>query len=127
VNAYMSSILTSLRMGVVVLDREMRIRVWNRKTEDLWGLRPDEVDGQGLLDQDIGLPLEQLKAPLRACLEGRSEQEELVLEARNRRGRIIGIRVTCTPLLGNDKDIRGAILLMEEWSDGKRPGSNGAG
>lgn len=125
VNAYMSSILTSLRLGVVVLDREMHIRVWNRKTEDLWGLRADEVEGQGLLNQDIGLPVERLKAPIRACLEGRSEQEEIRLDARNRRGRSIEVRITCTPLLGGDKDIRGAILLMEEWTDGQRPLLNG--
>jgi two-component system CheB/CheR fusion protein len=111
----------------VVLDREMHIRVWNRRAEDLWGLRAEEVQGQGLLGQDIGLPVEQLKAPLRACIEGRSEQEERVLQARNRRGRAIQVRVTCTPLLGNDKDIRGAILLMEEWTDVPRAGSDDNG
>ena len=127
VNAYMTSILTSLRLGVVVLDREMHIRVWNRKVEDLWGLRADEVEGQGLMNQDIGLPVERLKAPIRACLDGTAEQEEMVLDALNRRGRAIQVRITCTPLLGLESDIRGAILLMEEWPDGARPpGMDGA-
>jgi two-component system CheB/CheR fusion protein len=116
VNAYMASILTSLKLAAVVLDREMRIRVWNRQAEDLWGLRADEVAGQALLNQDIGLPVERLKGPVRAALEGRTDYQELVLESRNRRGRPIQCRVTCTPLLGMERDIRGVILLMEEWS-----------
>jgi two-component system CheB/CheR fusion protein len=127
VNAWMSSILTSLRLGVVVLDREMRIRGWNRTSEDLWGLREDEVLGHRLLQQDIGLPVQRLKGPIHACLEGRSEQEELVLQATNRRGRAIQVRVTCTPLLGLEGDVIGAFALMEEWTEGARPAVAAAG
>ena len=111
----------------VVLDRDVRIRVWNRKAQDLWGLRQDEVRGQGLLNQDIGLPVERLKAPVRACLEGRSEQEEMVLDARNRRGRPIQVRVTCTPLWGVENQVRGVIVVMEERADGARPTLSAAG
>ena len=118
VNAYMASILTSLRIGVVVLDREMTVRVWNRKAEDLWGLRQDEVEAQGLLGLDIGLPVERLKGPIRACMEGRSDYQEVVLDATNRRGRAIQCRVTASPLLGPERDSRGVVLLMEEWSEG---------
>ena len=113
-NAYTSSILASLKQGVVVLDREMRVRMWNRRAEDLWGLRENEVLGQGLLNQDIGLPVERLKAPIRACLDGDCDTEELVLDARNRRGRMIRVRVACTPLLGPAGDVRGVTVLMEE-------------
>jgi two-component system CheB/CheR fusion protein len=145
-NAWMSSILTSLRLGVVVLDREMRIRGWNRKSKELWGLREDEVLGHRLMQQEIGLPVQRLKGPIDACLEGRSQQEELVVDATNRRGRAIQVRITCTPLVGPEGDVRGAIALMEEWTeeartamaaaaladaaagdeDGGAPGENGA-
>ncbi|MDB4949114.1 MAG: methyltransferase, CheR-type with sensor [Gemmatimonadetes bacterium] len=116
VNAYMSSILTSLRVGVVVIDRELRVRVWNRKAEDLWGLRADEVDGHPVLNLDIGLPMDGLKATIRAALDGRVEPHEVVLDATNRRGRAIRCRVTGTPLTTKDREVRGAILLMEEWT-----------
>jgi len=130
VNAYMASILTSLRAGVVVLDRALDIRVWNRKAEDLWGLRSDEVTGHAFLNLDIGLPVEQLKAAIRACLEGRSEFEQPVLEAVNRRGRAIRCRVAVTPFMAEGHEIGGAVLVMEEWREGAfEPGSaeNGAG
>jgi two-component system CheB/CheR fusion protein len=119
VNAYMTSILTSLRIGVVVLDRDMCVRVWNRKAEDLWGLRQDEVVSQSVLALDIGLPVDRLKATIRAALEGRTDHQEVVVDATNRRGRAIHCRVTGAPLMGLERDIRGVVLLMEEWDEGR--------
>ncbi len=114
-NAYMNSILTSLRAGVAVLDRHLAIRVWNRKAEDLWGLRADEVDGHAFQNLDIGLPVERLKGLIRACLDGRSEYEDAMIDAVNRRGRTIHCRVSATPLRGVDREVRGVVLVMEEW------------
>jgi len=114
-NAYMSSILTSLRAAVAVLDRQLHIHVWNRKAEDLWGLRADEVEGQAFQNLDIGLPVERLKSSIRLCLEGRSEYEDVAIDAVNRRGRTINCRVSATPLRGIDREVRGVVLVMEEW------------
>jgi two-component system CheB/CheR fusion protein len=48
VNAFMEAILTSLRAGVAVVNREMHVRMWNRRAEDLWGLRPRRGDRTAL-------------------------------------------------------------------------------
>jgi PAS domain-containing protein len=48
------SILTSLRSGVVMVDRQMNVLVWNRQAADLRGRRDDEVKGQSLLSLDSG-------------------------------------------------------------------------
>ena len=42
-----------------MIDRDLRIRMWNRRAEDLWGLRAHEVIGQHFLNLDHGLPFEQ--------------------------------------------------------------------
>jgi two-component system CheB/CheR fusion protein len=111
-NAFLMSILTSLRSGVVMVDRQMNVLVWNRRAEDLWGLRGDEVKGQSLLNLDIGLPVEQL--PLPAILTGKAQYEEVMLTATNRRGKTIGCHITCTPFLNTQGGCEGAVLLMEE-------------
>jgi two-component system CheB/CheR fusion protein len=118
VNAFLESILTSLDSAVVVVDRDVRIRVWNRHAYDLWGLRYDEVAGEHLMNLDIGLPLEHLRPPVRSCLTGEEEKQSLVVPAVNRRGRAIDCEVRVTPLLrgghGEDGDaIAGVILLMD--------------
>jgi two-component system CheB/CheR fusion protein len=114
VNSFMESILRSLRGGVVVMDRELRVQVWNSKAEDLWGLRSNEVRDKNFLNLDIGLPVEQLRNGIRASLMRQSEYVEEV-DAINRRGKSIRCRVTCTPLLGvTDHGVNGVIVLMEE-------------
>ena len=113
-NAFMSSILGSLSGGVIVLDREMMVQIWNQKSEDFWGLRLDEVRNKNLLGLDIGLPTESLRASLRACLSGASAREEQMVMARNRRGRTFNCKVTCSPLISQNSDVLGVILLIEE-------------
>ena len=61
-NAFLRSILSSLRSGAIVIDQHFNILVWNPRAENLWGLREDEVKGQSLLSLDIGLPMDRLRA-----------------------------------------------------------------
>jgi two-component system, chemotaxis family, CheB/CheR fusion protein len=113
-NAFMEAVLTSLRVGVAVLTRELQIRVWNRRAEDLWGLRREETIGEHFLNLDIGLPIEQLRPAIRKVLNDSHEPQEALLPAVNRRGRSITVRVVCMPLrLGDDGQVKGAILVME--------------
>jgi two-component system CheB/CheR fusion protein len=113
-NGFLQSILSGVHSGVVVLDREVRVIGWNPRAEDLWGLRHDEVAGQNFLNLDIGLPTDQLRSAIRACLNGDGELSEVTISATNRRGKAIDCRVTSTPLIGPAKETRGVILMMDE-------------
>jgi two-component system CheB/CheR fusion protein len=114
--AFLESILASLHAAAVVVDPNFSILIWNTEASELWGLRGDEVQSQSLLNLDIGLPVEQLRTPVQTVLSGRSEFQEVILKATNRRGKTIQCRVTCSPLAGAERDTQGVILLMEEWS-----------
>lgn len=121
-NIFLESILSSLRGGVVVVNRDLQIQTWNHRAEDLWGLRTEEALGQNFLNIDIGLPVEQLRQPIRDCLAGVQDggsHSDITLAAINRRGKQIKCRVSCTPLLGSNQQIQGVILLMEERSEGE--------
>ena len=115
VNGFLQSILISLKGGVVVVSRNLNVLIWNHKAEDLWGLRSEEALGQNLLNFDIGLPVEQLRQPIRFCLSSETrEASEVTLTAVNRRGRSMQCRVICTPLIGSQEQVEGVILVMEE-------------
>ena len=116
VNAFMESILASMRGGVIVLDTDLMIQIWNSQSQELWGLRSEEVRGRQFLTLDIGLPTESLMQPVRACLSGATPHFEIMLDAHNRRGRLITCKVTITPMLGPDSVVCGVILLMEQQS-----------
>jgi two-component system CheB/CheR fusion protein len=113
-NSFLESILTSLRGAVVMLDRDLQIHKWNHRAEDMWGLRGEEVLHRNFLNLDIGLPVEQLKAPIRACLSQEAEFLEVTVDATNRRGKRISVKVTCTQLASGGGEPTGVILVMEE-------------
>jgi len=98
------------------VNQNLNVLVWNRRAEDLWGLRVDEVQGRSLLNLDIGLPVGQLRDILRPSISGEKDHQEIVVDAVNRRGKSIKCRITCTPLVSAAKHRDGAILLMEELS-----------
>ncbi|PWU19624.1 MAG: chemotaxis protein CheR, partial [Candidatus Rokuibacteriota bacterium] len=114
-NGLLETILGSLGVGAVVVDRNLNILIWNRKSEDLWGLRVDETRGRSILNLEIGLPVAKLADSMRACLNGSSGARELSVEAVDRRGRSMQCHVTLTPLMRGG-EIRGAIALMEDRS-----------
>jgi two-component system CheB/CheR fusion protein len=114
VNAFLESIWESLGGAVTVLDEELRVRVWNQRAEDLWGVRQDEIQGQHFLNLDIGLPVGELVPTLRSSLNGDGEKRAVRVEAINRRGKPIEVLVTSSPLLGSQKEIRGVILITHE-------------
>lgn len=97
---------------MIVVDTDVVVTAWNRRSEDLWGLRAEETVGQYHLD--IGLAVEQIKPLVHTALADQ-DVAPLQLDAVNRRGRTIAIRVACTPLhstAGREPD--GAIVLVDE-------------
>ncbi|MEA5363310.1 CheR family methyltransferase [Amycolatopsis sp., V23-08] len=118
-NDFLESVLTSIQAGIVVLDTEMRIKAWNRGAEELWGVRREEAEGTHLLNLDIGLPLAELRPVVRDALGDAESSAELTLDAINRRGRAVVVRLLCSALRGAAGKSQGALLMMEEVG---RPG-----
>jgi two-component system CheB/CheR fusion protein len=111
INAFLNAILGSIQAGVVVVDSDLVVTAWNEGAHDLWGLRGDEVVGKHFLNIDIGLPVAELRAPMRETL-GNADGHDLTLAARNRRGRDIEMRISLMPLMGSDQKTKGVIMLM---------------
>jgi two-component system CheB/CheR fusion protein len=96
-NTFLQSILASLESGVIVVDNDLLVQVWNVRSEELWGLRADEVLNKNLLNLGIGLPFGDL----------------ITVDATNRRGKAIRSRVSCAPMRTGVKAVGGVILLVD--------------
>ena len=114
-NQFMSAVLSSVNSGVVVVDEELTVLSWNAKAEDLWGVRADEAEGRHLFNLDIGLPMESLRPVLKLQLEDDhvGSHEVTILDAVNRRGHPVQVRVTVTRLSQDGDQPRAAVLVME--------------
>jgi len=113
-NAFLEAIFSGIRSAVVVLDRDLRVDIWNAGALDLWGLRPEEAQGASFFTLDIGLPVGELHQPIREILSGAAVHRDVSLNATNRKGKSIRCHVSVAPLLGGDRSVTGTILLMEE-------------
>jgi two-component system, chemotaxis family, CheB/CheR fusion protein len=117
-NRFLRSVFASLGGGVAVVDHQLRIKVWNHRAEDLWGVRSEEAIDQRFTDLDIGLPVEKVKPLITDTFKGNGESAQLTLPATNRRGKSIDVRITATPLIEPEqKQAEGVILLMEEVTE----------
>jgi two-component system CheB/CheR fusion protein len=91
----------------------MRVLAWNTRAEDLWGVRSDEAMGEHLMNLDIGLPVDQLRQPLRAQLaDGDIGPQTSTIDAVNRRGRQVQLRVTISRIVDHEPPAS-AMLVME--------------
>ena len=113
-NTSLQAVLAALPSGLVVLDRDFNVLLWNQRAEDMWGVRADEVRGHSIFTLDIGLPLDRLQAPLRALLAGETAAGPQVMPATNRRGRAIQCEVRCARIVSpHTQDVRFAVIMDE--------------
>jgi two-component system CheB/CheR fusion protein len=112
-NTFLGSVLSSIHQGVVVVDRALRVVAWSRQATQLWGLRDDEVEGEHLLNLDIGISVQRLREPIRHVLAG-STVDALELDGHDRRGKPVRVQIAFAPLQNrpDTEEPDGAILLI---------------
>jgi two-component system CheB/CheR fusion protein len=117
-NAFLASVLSGMQQAVVVVDPELRVVAWSRLAQEFFGLRDDEVEGEHLLNLDIGLPVADLRDPIRSLLGG-EPHDGVVVDGFNRRGQEMRYTVKLAPLHSAVGDgVDGAILLLSSERNG---------
>ena len=112
-NSFLGSVLSGIEQGVIVVDRTLRVIAWSRRAADLWGLRDDEVEGEHLLNLDIGIPVQRLRDPIRHILAG-LPVDDLDLDGHDRRGKPVRVQIAFASLQNRPdaEEPDGAILLV---------------
>jgi two-component system, chemotaxis family, CheB/CheR fusion protein len=120
-NSFLGSVLRSLGSAVIVLNEDLRVRVWSPGAEDLWGLRPDEAESKELLSLDIGLPAAEIEPMLRQVLRGATKAGAVAAPAHqvtavNRRGKTVDLEIAASPMRTEEGGISGIILVIDQRS-----------
>ena len=79
-------------------------------------MRADETIGQHLLNLDSGLPTAELHPWLLTVITGQQTTIIRRVDAVNRRGRSVQLRVTVSALQTDSAEPAGALILIEDFS-----------
>ncbi|MCA9555467.1 MAG: PAS domain-containing protein [Myxococcales bacterium] len=112
---YHESIVRSLRTGVVVTDRDLRVTSTNRAAELHWGLGPDAVRGQPL----SALPLAPALSERLGALEDLMAQGATFNAAAVPVGELLA-DVTVAPLESEKGDVLGLVVALEDVTEAVR-------
>jgi two-component system CheB/CheR fusion protein len=120
-NSFLGTVLRSLGSAVIVLNEDLRVRIWSPGAEDLWGLRPDEAQSRELLSLDIGLPVAEITPMLKLVLDdltadGIARPEPQRVTAVNRRGKTVGLQIAASAMRTEEGGISGIILVIDQRS-----------
>jgi PAS domain S-box-containing protein len=112
---FSENILESLNDGIAVVDRSDRIVRWNRRLEELYGIRHEAAVGRRLdelFDQGF---FEVLRSGRRESPEGAAFYR-VPIATRHEPVRRLLVNVATTPLRHADGAVAGTILLVEDIS-----------
>jgi two-component system CheB/CheR fusion protein len=112
--AFHHSVMSGVPSALAVVDARLLVEAWNRAAAQLWGLAEADVQGRPFFGLDIGLPTERLQEPVRACLSGTAQRQEVAVEAVDRRGRRFTCRVTIVPVLAGRDGVAVMLVMAED-------------
>jgi hypothetical protein len=112
---FSENILESLNDGLVVVNRDDRIVRWNRRLEELYGIRHEHAVGHRLDEIFESGFVEVLRAGRRESPEGAAFYR-VPLVTRHDGARPLLVNVATTPLRDSDGAIAGTIVIIEDIS-----------
>jgi PAS domain S-box-containing protein len=111
---FSENILESLNDGLAVVNRENRVVRWNRRLEELYGVRHEDAVGRRLGELFDPMFMEVLGSR-RESVEGTAFYR-VPLPTRHETSRRLLINLATTPLRDSDGAIAGTILVIEDIS-----------
>jgi PAS domain S-box-containing protein len=111
---FSENILESLNDGLAVVNRDNRVVRWNRRLEELYGVRHEDAVGRRLGELFDPMFMEVLGSR-REAVEGAAFYR-VPLPTRHDTSRRLLVNVATTPLRDSDGAVAGTILVIEDIS-----------
>ena len=116
----LAGIISNVSHGIWVVDSELTVQLWNDRAAEIWGLDSELTVGRSLLELDIGLPIAELEALIRSCVEQGEGNRQVTVDAAGRDGQVFRCHVTVTGLRHDRGMQRGAIVLTNERTQSRQ-------
>jgi len=113
--------MDNIREGLVMVDRHLKVKLWNHAAEQLTGIRGPGMMGTQWLPSHIDLrdrfdkSISDNACPIAESVRN-AEQVMLAATVTGRGGRRIAIDLHSIPVIGQDMAVHGAVILMHDQS-----------
>jgi len=117
-NIYLTNILESMTSGVVVVDLDGRITVYNKAAEQITGYKSKQILGTPYLKY-LGRNLKERQTPLftlRTAIPLRNEEKEII----HAKGNKIPLRFSTSLLTREGGEVLGAVEVFEDLTEIKK-------
>ena len=114
------AIISSVRQGIIVYDRELRYQVWNRFMEEITGLSAERIIGTYAVDEFPQLREQGVEALLRRALAGEtvySQDTPFVIPDTRRSGWVTAVY---SPHVSPDGEVIGVVGIVHDITERKR-------
>jgi PAS domain S-box-containing protein len=116
---FVRTVLEELPTGIYIVDREQRIRFWNRGAEHIIGHLSQEVVGHIYTEHIVdacdayGQTLDDHHSPIALTLRD-GQPRQIIAHFLHKGGHRVPVAIRCRPIMQSQNMIEGAIVLFEE-------------
>jgi PAS domain S-box-containing protein len=116
---FVHTVLEELPTGIYIVDREQRIRFWNRGAEHIIGHLSQEVVGHVYTEHIVdacdayGQTLDDHHSPIALTLRD-GQPRQIIAHFLHKEGHRVPVAIRCRPIIQSKNSIEGAIVLFEE-------------
>src|ERR1700733_12463797 len=122
---FVRTVLEELPTGIYIVDREQRIRFWNRGAEHIIGHLSQEVVGHIYTEHIVdacdayGQTLDDDHSPIALTLRD-GQPRQIIAHFLHKEGPRVPVAIRCRPIIQSENAIEGAIVLFEEAAESRR-------
>ena len=121
---FVRTVLEELPTGIYIVDREQRIRFWNRGAEHIIGHLSQEVVGHIYTEHIVdacdahGQTLDDRHSPIALTLRD-GHPRQMIAHFLHKEGHRVPVAIRCRPVIQSKNTIEGAIVLFEEAAESR--------
>lgn len=117
---YNQAIINNICIALIVIDRTNIVTTWNYYAQEMWAIKADYALGRNFYEIGMGDRIPGVNDALREAMKEKKKLQLEDKEITTQKGEKMNIDLTVVPLIDPNREIQGAILLMDDVTVDKK-------
>jgi two-component system CheB/CheR fusion protein len=117
---YHQAIINTMSPALIVLNKNNVVTTWNPAAQEMWMIKSDYALGRNFYEMGMGDRISGISDAIRDALRDKNTMVLKEKEITNHKGDKRYIDITVVPLIDQNGDLHGSIIMMDDVTDAKR-------